>query len=213
MSTRWCLLLLPLVFSSVPALRLALQPSLRTPPPCMSGVDDSPAAVCAALQGGQSPEGLSSVLSTTSGARKFFKEYLGGKDWTCADAAEPPKALIDSLADSPQPVVDVVLLNVLAGAATSSELTCTRARTLTNALWSELPSLQESCLALGDAVSMAMGEAVPVVWDANYEVLKDDWAGILAVVSYDREQLRRGRAALRLCGKDEEGGVVVPTEL
>ena len=86
-----------------------------------------------------------------------------------------------------------------------------RARLLVNALWARAPALRSSCAALQDTVADKLGEDVPVVWDANYEYAKDEWAGILHFAKYDAAQLERIRAELALCGVDD-AGESVPAE-
>ena len=40
-------------------------------------------------------------------------------------------------------------------------------------------------------------------WDANYEMAKDEWTGILGLVKYDGEQLQRVSDALKEVGTEE----------
>jgi hypothetical protein len=142
----------------------------RAARPCMiEGSED----VCRQLQNGEAPSGMGAVLSTSAGARGFFNSYLTEDEWTCADAEEPPAALADSLVEAPLAVLDVVLMNLVTGAASSSERRCSRARALVNALWARAPALRTSCSALRDTVAGKLGEEVPVLWDQNYEYAKD----------------------------------------
>ena len=166
-------------------------------------------SLCAALQSGEAtPEGLSDALSSQKGARSFFSEYFSGENWTCADMAEPPRALVDCLLTAPATIADVVLLHVLTGAATSCELTSSRARVLVNALWDEAPTLQVSCAALSDTLAAKLGAQVQVVWDQELEYAKDNWASLLSLLPYKPEQLQRASKALSLCGGDSSGKVV-----
>merc|ERR1740130_842274 len=135
---------------------------------------DTGADLCRQLQNGEAINNMGVLLSTTAGARDFFNSYLTEDEWTCADTQPPPAALEDSLADAPPSVMDVMLMNVVSGAASSSERSVSRARLLVNALWARAPTLRTSCAALRDTVADNLGEDVPVLWDANYEYAKDE---------------------------------------
>ena len=154
------------------------------------------------IQNGESPEGLSEFLSTTRGARVLFGAYLSSDDLTCADANEPPGSLTDCLLLSPPSVHDVLLMNLVNGAATGSERTCSRARRLVDSVWDLVPTLSISCRALRDVVASKLGEDESVGWDQNYEFAKDEWAGLMAFTTYDTEQLECIRDALATCGSD-----------
>ena len=108
------------------------------------------AVLCRQLQNGESVSDSMGALLTTAGARDFLSSYLTEDEWTCADAEEPPAALADSLVEAPLAVLDVVLMNLVTGAASSSERRCSRARALVNALWARAPALRTSCSALRD---------------------------------------------------------------
>jgi len=166
--------------------------------------------LCAALQtsSDETPEGLSDALSSQKSARSFFSEYFSGEEWTCADYSEPPQALVDCLLTAPATIADVVLLHVLTGAATSCERTSSRARVLVNALWDKAPALQQSCAALNDTLAAKLGAQVQVVWDQELEYAKDNWASLLSLFPYERDQLQRASKALTLCGGDSSGKVV-----
>ena len=148
------------------------------------------AALCRQLQNGESVSDSMGALLTTAGAQDFLSSYLTEDEWTCADRA-PAAALADVLAAAPPSVLDKVLMSVVSGAASSSERSVSRARLLVNALWARAPALRSSCAALQDTVADKLGEDVPVVWDANYEYAKDEWAGILHFAKYDAAQLER----------------------
>ena len=154
------------------------------------------------IQNGESPEGLAEFLSTTRGARALFGAYLSSDDLTCADAEEPPGALADCLVLSPPSVHDVLLMNLVNGAAAGSERTCSRARRLVDSVWDLVPTLSVSCRALRDVVASKLGEEDSVGWDQNYELAKDEWAGLMAFTTFDTEQLERIRDALATCGSD-----------
>ena len=160
--------------------------------------------MCRQLQNGEPVSDSMGALLTTAGARDFLSSYLTEDEWTCADSA-PPAALADVLAAAPPSVLDKVLMSVVSGAASSSERSVSRARLLVNALWARASALRSSCAALQDTVADKLGEDVPVVWDANYEYAKDEWAGLLHFAKYDAAQLERIRAELALCGVDDAG--------
>ena len=173
----------------------------RSPRMC---AESTGAVLCRQLQNGESVSDSMGALLTTAGARDFLSSYLTEDEWTCADRV-PPAALADVLAAAPPPVLDKVLMSVVSGAASSSERSVSRARLLVNALWARAPALRSSCAALQDTVADKLGEDVPVVWDANYEYAKDEWAGLLHFAKYDAAQLERIRAELALCGVDDAG--------
>ena len=79
-----------------------------------------------------------------------------------------------------------------------------RATLLVNVLWDELEDLRISTLALKDAVGEKLGSGDALTgWDANYEMAKDEWTGILGLVKYDGEQLQRVSDALKEVGTEE----------
>lgn len=88
---RMCMLLL------LPAITAAL----RVHAPRMAAAAASASDICQALQDGSTPEGLNDLLSTRRSAVKFFDQYLIEDEWTCADAAAPPAALVESLGQAP----------------------------------------------------------------------------------------------------------------
>ena len=168
-----------------------------------SPVESMGSDLCRQLQNGETADSMGALL-TTAGARDFFNSYLTEDEWTCADR-QPLAALADGLAAAPPSVLDTVLMTVVSGAASSSERSVSRARLLVNALWARAPALRTSCAALRDTVADKLGEDVPVLWDANYEYAKDEWAGLLYFAKYDTAQLGRVRAELALCGVDDAG--------
>jgi len=174
----------------------------RGPRMSASPVESMGVDLCRRLQNGGPVDNMAALL-TTAGARDFFNSYLTEDEWTCADTVQPPAALAESLADAPPSVLDVVLMNLVSGAASSSERSVSRARLLVNVLWARAPALRTSCAALRDTVAALSGEDVPVLWDQNYEYAKDEWAGLLYFAKYDTAQLGRIRAELALCGGDD----------
>ena len=175
----------------------------RSPRMAASPVESMGADLCRQLQNGEAADSMGALL-TTAGARDFFNSYLTEDEWTCADV-QPAAALADGLAAAPPSVLDTVLMTVVSGAASSSERSVSRARLLVNALWARAPALRTSCAALRDTVADKLGEDVPVLWDANYEYAKDEWAGLLYFAKYDTAQLERIRTELALCGVDDAG--------
>ena len=162
--------------------------------------------LCQQLQDGDAtPDDLKSFLATGAGGRGFFKAYFGGDEWTCADAAEPPAALTTAIAASTPATLDMMLMSIVTGAATSDAgPSCRRATLLVNVLWDELEDLRISTLALKDAVGEKLGSGEALTgWDANYEMAKDEWTGILGLVKYDGEQLQRVSDALKEVGTEE----------
>lgn len=142
--------------------------------------------VCASLQNGESPKALSECIEKPSVARGFFDEYLACEDYTCADDAEPPKPLADSLLGASEKVIEVLLMHVVTSAAASmaqereagseqaveSERKGSRARVLINALWSESTELRLSCEALKDSVQ-ASDAHYGAQRDGSLEILRD----------------------------------------
>ena len=131
--------------------------------------------LCQALQAGNAPDGLGEFLSTSAGSRGFFVHYLTNDDFTCADASEPPSALITSLEQSASDAtIEIMLMNVVMSAGTavlheragnteqasSSRRTSARARILVNALLDKLPAMQSSLTALNAAVASENGREV-----------------------------------------------------
>jgi len=192
-------LLLPCVY----ALQVQLSmPTRRSHGAAMAaGQAELAPQLCLALQNGEAPADLQSTLATSGGRRSFFSDYFTG-DYTCADAEEPPRALIDTIMGCADGllVVDAILTHVMSGAAASDERRVARATLLVNALWERTPAVQESCKALSDALAQQHGETVAVGWDQQYEYLRDNWLGLLAFTSYDGATLGRVRAALVACG-------------
>ena len=168
----------------------------RGSPLRMSASADMVPDLCRALQNGETPADLSAAISTTGGARLFFGSYFADDEWTCADAEQPPSALTNSLISAPPQILDLVLMNVVNAAATSSELTCARATKLVSALWEESWQLRTSTAALKAVVGAKLGDEGEVRWDQDYEYAKDEWAGILAFSPYSKEQLAQVRDAL-----------------
>ena len=184
-------------------------------------------SACHALQSGtdaDAGDALSSCLSSAPAARGFFELYLTGLEYECADAHAPPPVLMDYLLKAPLAVVDVLLMNVVTSAAATisderdgrtevaenSERAGFRARILINALWPSATELQESCDALKDAIRRETEGFLPSAQDQNYELLRDQWSGILGFCDYDADQYIRIQKALKLCGSVE--GKVVPRE-
>jgi len=107
--------------------------------------------LCDRLQAGDSATGLEGTLATAAGREGFFGVYLSDPQYTIADAAAPPAALVDAIIDSrPQAVASVAAcLEIVAiavdnaraarnggdeAAASASELTVARACTLLDAM-------------------------------------------------------------------------------
>ena len=143
--------------------------------------------VCTSLQKGEAdPKALIECIASASVARGFFDEYLACEEYTCADNAEPPKPLAESLVRASEKVIEVLLMHVVTSAATSiaeereagseqaveSERKGARARVLINALWSESAELRLSCEALKDSVQ-ANDAHYGAQRDGSLEVLRD----------------------------------------
>ena len=164
--------------------------------------------LCAKLQADEAPSELKPFLASSAGARGFFVNWLTNDDWTRADDVEPPNALANALADAPQEVADIMVMNVIMSAATAvahrragrdeqadmSERTSVRARHLVCALRERVPALNVALLALRAA--LAPDEDKPEGVDAEAE---DAWVVFLQRWMYDDEQLDRVSEALSLC--------------
>ena len=164
--------------------------------------------LCAALQRDESPDGLKPFVASSAGARGFFVSWLTADDWTRADAEAPPQALMAALADSPQEVADVMVMNVIMSTATAvahsragrteeaemSERTAARALVLVRALRPTLAPLDAALSALQAALSDQ--SARPKGVDAEME---DAWIIFLQRWMYDDAQLDRVCEALAQC--------------
>mmetsp|Transcript_37889 Transcript_37889/g.100206 ORF Transcript_37889/g.100206 Transcript_37889/m.100206 type:complete len:130 (-) Transcript_37889:588-977(-) len=81
---------------------------------------DSAPAMCDALQREEIATDLRSLLSTSAGARGFFVHWLTDDEYTAADKDTPPHELVDALAESPQEVADVMVMNIISPCCMSS---------------------------------------------------------------------------------------------
>lgn len=163
-----------------------------------------PATLCRALQENEAADGLGEVLAARGTANKFFSEYFSGAEWTCADAEDPPSGLAECLTDVPESVIEVLLLKVVQLAASESDVGCSRAIGLVNAMWDRAgPVLPQSCAALREAVATQLGADMRTADDAsggNEEMLRMTWANLLSFMSYEREDFERAQEALARCG-------------
>jgi hypothetical protein len=168
----------------------------------------APAVLCAALQAGEAEvEGLSGVLSSTKTSRPFFDVYLTGDEWTCADASELPSALAASIAEAPAPVLEALLFNIVASAASGTDgaaRKAARATLLVNGLWDDVYTLRFSCLALKDSVATKVGakeeEVIEDAGGGDMELIRSQWLTLLEFAGYDEEQFARVYEALCKCG-------------
>ena len=121
-----------------------------------------------------------------------------------ASTGEPPDVIVDSLLAADLEVLNSLLMNLVAGAATGSEGKCVRARALIDALWAGSAELRMSHAALTEVVTVSLGSAVRTQqWDQNYEYQKEEWSGILVFTNYDGKQNERIRDELALCGRTD----------
>ena len=101
------LLLLP-VTSALHTLRLTRKTNV--PSNCVMKItaDDAKSA-CAALENGDATaESLfETCLAKRADANIFFREYLDGPEWSCADASTPPTALTTALLAAPEATLEV----------------------------------------------------------------------------------------------------------
>ena len=183
-----------------------LAAAMRVGRPCMMAADAS--ALCTALQNGEEPADLAEAVSSRKKAQVFFEEFLTKEEFTVADATEPPASLIASLVDAPLESMEVVLLNLVMGAAAADDRKATRATKIVNAIWPLYPQVGQSCEGLKDAVTFASGGEEIFIEDAsdgNIELIRSQWGGILAMTDYDDDQYVRVKAALGQCtGPDWE---------
>lgn len=179
------------------------RPGVRRSTNCFMGTATG-ADLCRSLQNGESPSELAEFVSTSAGVKELLASYLTEPEWTCAESAEQPTVLTQSLGSSDSSTVDVLLMNILNGAATSSEVQSRRACVLVNALWKGSPMLQDSCRALRDVVADKLGDKASVGWDQQFEFLKDEWSCIIGLMDYDNSALERILSALNECGGGEE---------
>jgi hypothetical protein len=178
--------------------------SHRVRKPCCMGTDlADPAALCSALQKGESPDGLSAVVAKRSSANDFFQEYLTGDEWTCANGEEPPSPLVDVLASAPESVLEVVLMNIVQGAAAADDAKVERAISLVNALWEKNYVIPTSCRCLCDAVDSQLGAELKMAEEAsggNEETIRMMWSNLLSFLDFAPAQFERAKEALARCG-------------
>jgi hypothetical protein len=174
-------------------------------PSAMAADVDEVGALCAQLQSGDATaEALWPLVSKRASANRFFQQYLSGAEWTCADETEPPAPLLESLSQAPEAVLEVILMNIVQGAAAEKELQTARAIVLVNALWDKTPVIPQSCRGLREAVASQLGAELKMAEDAsggNEETIKMMWDNLLGFLKMEPEEFERARDALAKCGQ------------
>ena len=196
---------------AVAALRLHVPRRASVP---MMKVEAS--AVCAALEAGQTPEGLAELVATPRKARAFFEEYFNGADYKCADAETPPVALTDAIWDAEPALCEAILMNVMTNSANglaakrsgddgkveTCERAVSRAVTLVNAIHDRNSGMRMSLQALKDAL---LSEEIFIedASDGNMELLRSTWKGLISFCDYDKEQISYVRVDMDRCGGEK----------
>ena len=201
-------------------------PRMSSPSTFAEWVDAAP-ALCDALSAGEEgvAERLGSAFATSNGRRGFFATYLSAPDNSVADAAEPPPALLEAIADAPAgPIASICVMNVAMSAATEcghlrngdadaaagSALTNKRAVSLVRALVQGQESgphvgrpsfgaVEQSLMELKQAVDMRLKKD-----DMFSDDYMNSWTSILEMWKYDEEQEQAVAAAIERCRGAEE---------
>lgn len=166
------------------------------------------ASICRELQAGGAPKDLAGIVGARGTSNKFFKEYFTNEDWAVADEPTPPAALTEGLCMAPESVIEVLLMNVVQGAASQKETMTSRAIILVNSLWDEMRVMPQSCNGLKDAVNAQLGEELPMAADANSgneETIRMMWSNLLSFLNLEEVQFERARDALARCGGESDG--------